>query len=132
MSENNVIVKASPGKGMGMFACQEIPDGTEIYNTAHRLRMPREILETVLCTNTDATCKLLLSWGWGEGDEFVLPLGIEGFINHSTKPNMRNRRTMRFIQKGEELVENYFEFDSHEKWYVDLTEQYGAWIAPNL
>lgn len=93
--------------------------------------MPRGMLEELLRNNSKETGKMLLSQGWGEpGDVFVLPLGIEPFVNHDDVPNMRERTTLRDIEEGEELMENYHEYDTHEEWYVDLTREYGVWIAP--
>lgn len=128
---NLVIIQESPGKGLGVFAREDIPTGTEIYTPVSRVRIPRATLADILATNAGSpeTCRRLLAWGWGEGEDFILPLGIESFINHSDKPNVIGRRTIGMVAAGEELVEDYNEFDKKEDWYCRLAEQYGAWIA---
>lgn len=128
------IIKESPGKGFGVFANSNVPEGTEIYSPDNRVRFPRSVLEGILSVNGPNACRLLLAWGWGEGDDFVLPLGIESFINHSDTPNMGVGRdgvgkAKGLVKVGEELVENYNDFDKKEGWYCELARRYGAWIA---
>lgn len=128
---NLISIKESIGKGFGVFANSNIPEGTQIYSPDSRVRFPRSVLEGILSINGPDACRLLLAWGWGEGDDFVLPLGIEAFINHSDTPNVGGGggKAKRLVKAGEELVEDYNEFDKKERWYCELARRYGAWIA---
>ncbi len=67
------------GKGLSVFAKQKIPKGTQLYQQ-NRIYIKKKVLFELLQTNSTDACRCLRSLGWGEGELFVLPLGIEQFM----------------------------------------------------
>ena len=102
-----LLVKAkvdkSPIHGLGLFAEQDIPQGTRIWQRSDLVdlaidpsrinEVPLQIRElTYLCRNTN---------------QYVLSADGSQYMNHADKPNIIGDIAVRDITKGEELTENY-------------------------
>ncbi len=131
MAPRKVVIRPAPGrgKGYGMFANELIHKGERIY-PLRRLRMSRSQCEAFVSAHMPATSKLLLMYGWGEGESYVLPLGVEVFVNHcASRPNSVNGVAQRDIRPGEEILENYAAYDTCEPWYIALAKRFKVWLA---
>lgn len=63
------------------------------------------------------------------GDEegnFILPVSIDRFVNHSITPNSLHGLALCSIFPGDEIVENYHGFVK-EDYYSKLEETLGGW-----
>ena len=128
MAEGKIIIKESAGKGFGMFACAPIKKGEIIYPICTRLYMSQEVCQGIIKQNKKCAIKTLLSWGWATKDKYCLPLGVEGFVNHSIEnANSRNRVALRDIEVGEEILEDYGVYDKKYPWYVELAKIFKVW-----
>ena len=95
------------------------------------MTIPKQCLQFIIKNNTVDASQQLLAWGWGDSDKFVLPLGIESWINHdSIKCNCERGVATKLIRCGEEILEDYNTFDYHVPWYIELTKELGVWTAP--
>lgn len=66
--------------------------------------------------------------GWGNEDgTFTLGIGIDQYINHSFAPNCKRGCALRDIEAGEEILEDYTEFDNAE-WFIKIMESQGIWV----
>ena len=101
-----VEVKRVRGKGRGVFARCDIPEGTEIERVPVLVLPVDEVHGTRLATH----CFL-----WGTGT-VALPLGYGALYNHSYSPNaeyrdlapqMKRYVALRDIGRGEEITINY-------------------------
>lgn len=91
--------------------------------------MSRRMCQYLVRTNDTEAAHTFLSWGWAVSKQkFVVPLGIEAFINHSKIPNCADGRALRDIQSNEEILEDYDAFDHQETWYIRLARRFGAWL----
>lgn len=101
-----IEVKRLPGKGRGVFARQDIPQGT-VIETAPVLVAPEGDMEA---TALAGHCFL-----WSRG-QVAIPLGYGALYNHSYNPNAEYSdkapltkiyRALRDISAGEEITINY-------------------------
>ena len=122
-----IEIRETRDKGYGVFARKYIPINTKVYDEI-RLKLDKEIVEHIIKKNDETVIQRFLSWGWAEKDLFIFPLGVETYINHNDNPNMKNNISCKDINSGEELTEDYTEFDKLEDWYLQLTQKYNVWI----
>jgi len=122
-----IEIRETLDKGFGVFARKNIPINTKVYDEI-RLKLDKEIVEYILQINDEKVIQRFLSWGWAENNIFIFPLGAETYINHNDNPNMKSNISCKEILAGEELTEDYTEFDKLEDWYFQLTKKYKVWI----
>ena len=122
-----IEIRETPDKGYGVFARKDISINTKVYEET-RLKLDKEMVENIIQKNDEKVIQRFLSWGWAEDNIFIFPLGVETYINHNDNPNMKNNISCKEIIAGEELTEDYREFDKLEDWYFDLTKKYDVWI----
>jgi hypothetical protein len=122
-----IEIRKTLDKGFGVFARKNIPIHTKVYEET-RMKLSKEMVENIIQHNDENTIQKFLSWGWAEENIFIFPLGVETYINHNDNPNMKNNISCKYINSGEELTEDYTEFDKLENWYLQLTQKYNVWI----
>eukprot|EP00744_Colponema_vietnamica_P002951 GILI01004575.1.p1 GENE.GILI01004575.1~~GILI01004575.1.p1 ORF type:complete len:148 (-),score=26.98 GILI01004575.1:175-618(-) len=110
-------IKESPGKGLGIFTREFIPQGAIIweYEKDRELEIQDEDLNSFVEEMSEADRYEVLSHGFCWGTRFnSLSNSDMRFMNHSRTPNSLFNETtngcsiaIRDIQAGEELTENY-------------------------
>ena len=123
ISEYSFILKSSPGLGIGVFATQEIHEGTTIvffdenyqHRRMHKNDIPSEFLKYCVAESDDI---------WICPQRFD-QMEIAWYLNHSKSPNIKRIKSGMCvvatpIKKGEEITINYNDFDEPEH----LIEQY--------
>lgn len=121
---NDLIeIKETSDKNFGVFARKDIPINTLVYK-----KLSKETVEYILQINNENVIKRFLSCDLNEDNIFIFPLGIETYINHNNNPNIKSNISCKEILAGEELTENYNEFDKLEDWYFQLTKKYHVWV----
>ena len=109
------VVKKSPIHGKGLFAAQDVPEGTVVWEFDEKsdLELPAKFLQDV----DDKVNAYVDFFGSREGNTVYIDGDDTRYMNHSRDPNVRTwagRESMfasRFIKKGEELLCDYREFD---------------------
>jgi SET domain-containing protein len=108
-------LQSSPIHGLGVFATEFIPAGTIVWQFQKDFDF-RISEESVAALPETARQKLLhYSAKWGGG--YVVSADDARFLNHSENANLKTMDepdsdvAARDIQKGEELLEDYREFD---------------------
>jgi SET domain-containing protein len=121
-----IEIRETSDKGFGVFARKNIPINTLVYK-----KLSKETVEYILQINNENVIKRFLSCGLNEDNIFIFHLGIETYINHNhnNNPNMKSNISCKEILAGEELIENYNEFDKLEDWYFQLTKKYKVWTG---
>lgn len=124
-------IKSSNKKGMGMFATKNISKGEIIYSLKNRISIPRNECEHIIKLQKDIDAiRMFLSHGWAKDNDFIIPIGVEAFVNHSNNANSRNGIAIKDIMSGEEILENYLEeYDGKPNWYTKLANKYNVWLA---
>ena len=108
-------LKPSNVHGLGVFAKEFIPKGTRVweYREGFDYRVSREFVG-MLPEPARSTLRHYSAF-WGGG--YVISADDARFLNHSETPNLRTFAepdidvALRDIQVGEELFEDYREFD---------------------
>lgn len=113
--------------GIGLFTDEDLPKGILVYTASPLLdvNISKEDFETL----SDSEKKEIRWWGfWDEGSNvWHVDFDVSKFINHSKEGTLTQDETKdetylvttRNLQKGEELTQNYLEFESEE----DLLER---------
>lgn len=109
------VVKKSPIHGKGLFAAQDVPEGTVVweFDPDIDLELPEKYL-SVLEKHVQDFVGL-----YGSKEKGIIHLSMDDsrYMNHSREPNVKTgpgRESMyavRDIKKGEELLCDYREFD---------------------
>lgn len=108
--------------GIGLFADQDLKIGQLVYTASPLLdlNLSKEQFESL-----DETEKQEVRW-WGfqipETKQWHVDFDVSKFINHSDKPTVTQNPnetaawlvTTRDVAKGEELTQNYLEFESSD------------------
>lgn len=105
----------SPIHGMGVFAAEFIPRGTRVweYREGFDHRVPAEFVDSLPEPGRTSLRHYSAFWGGG----YVISADDARFLNHSQTPNLKTFSepdvdiAIRDIQVGEELLEDYREFD---------------------
>jgi hypothetical protein len=115
-------LKASTVHGIGLFADQEILTGQLIYTASPLLDV--DITEAEFASLSAAEQHEVKYWGFfiPESKTWHVDFDVSKFINHSTTPTVTQDPShseayliaARDIHKGEELTQNYLEFESAE------------------
>jgi SET domain-containing protein len=110
MLNDKIIRKKTKDKGFGLFAKQKIfkneivwkqnKNNELVINLKQYSKLPKPFQ------------KYFYNYGWVWGDEIILPLDTDSFMNHSCNPNvLQNSRTvwraLRDIGAGEEITFDY-------------------------
>lgn len=115
-------IKTSPIHGAGMFTKQAIKKGELIAKASPDLDV--DILSSVFEHLKDREKQELLYWGFYDEPRGLYHCDFDNtkFINHSKDANITQDENYldmyliaaRDIEKGEELTQNYLEFESEE------------------
>lgn len=131
---STVKLKIAPSKihGVGVFAMVDIPKGTKLW--ADRAPQAYKISQGNLSKLFPYIREHLIE-RWPSivvGKAFAYPdYFIQGFINHADDPNYDNKLdvTVKDIVAGEEITEDYRNYDGWEKaypWLYPLDKKEGA------
>ena len=114
-------VKQSNIHGLGLFAYEDIPKGTQIWKFSPGLDL--EISKTDFEKLNQAEKDIILFYGFlsKKTDCYHLSFDNVRFMNHAKRGNVLIDQTVddveypliagQDIRVGEELIQNYFEFD---------------------
>lgn len=111
-----VKLKESDLHGIGLFADQHIKKGQAVYTINESLDLKISIYDFELLSNDEQ--QTICHYGYLDksGDYWHLSFDDVRFCNHSRKGNIKlvgNRLiAKRDISKGEELTQNYSEFEN--------------------
>lgn len=108
-------LKPSPIHGRGVFAAEFIPKGTRVWE--YREGFDHRVSKAFVDSLPDPARSTLLHYSafWGGG--YVISADDARFLNHPETPNLQTFAdpdvdvALRDIQVGEELLEDYREFD---------------------
>ena len=132
-----IEVRISSGRGLGLFAKEFLPKGTLIWKyEGSVIEIAQDKIEERLAKyqNNEEICNLLdHAYAWK--DILCEIINDGNLFNHSIESNIgfgeaeTNREndtyTIRDIQPGEELVDNYLSYDQPE-WLKKIWEKYGV------
>lgn len=117
----------STSHGIGLFADEDITEGQVIYTASPVLDV--DISKEEFEKLSESEKKEIKYWGFfdTENDVWHVDFDVSKFINHSSNPTITQDESykeayliaLRDIQKGEELTQNYLEFESED----DLRER---------
>lgn len=123
-------VKEIGGKGKGLVAGEFIAKGTCVWKpNAVRTMTDDELMDRLFYISAEADRQFVLSHVYGYKGRTIELLDDSMYTNHSSNPNMGMSATnalghafaLRDIQKGEELTENYAEYEC-SKMYLWLCQ----------
>jgi len=117
-------LKPSTVHGLGLFAAEFIPKGTVIWEFREGVdhRIPKELVDALPDPARSTVRHYSALWGGG----YVVSADDARYFNHSDTPNLVTLASpdvdiaTRDIHPGEELFEDYYEFDE------DAAEKLGA------
>jgi len=112
-------LKFSSTHGLGVFAAEFIPKGTRVweYREGFDHRVSKDFVEALPEPARSTLCHYSAFWGGG----YVISADNARFLNHSQTPNLQTFAqpdvdvSLRDIEVGEELLEDYREFDESER-----------------
>jgi hypothetical protein len=123
--EKFLEVKEGP-HGKGLYTTIRILEGESIYTPIH-IKIPFLAFKEIQKHTTPEELYNLLMYGWGDAQgDFIMPLSIDRYVNHSDTPNSQHGKALRSIEAGEEIVEDYRMF-VHEGYYSELEKSFGTW-----
>lgn len=117
------VVLPSSIEGLGLFALAPIPAGTRIYRWDARFGWTATPAE--FAALPDEARAFVERYGWRDMETGMWRASIDNsrFLNHSTTPNTAHRPegqiALRDIAGGEEITEDYREFDPDFAEYAD-------------
>jgi hypothetical protein len=129
----DVEVKIDPdGRGRGVFASEDIPEGTKLWRSTQCATFSRErdFLAFLRKLPPRLQCDVLL-WAYPYDNKAYLDLDVGSFINHSDLENEINMDcdgySTRLIHKGEPILMNYTSFIQYDTvhWFDDIRND--AW-----
>lgn len=114
-----VRTATDPRMGLGLFALEYIPAGSKVWEFVEGADV--KILKSRVDNLTDAQREYFYKYGWIEGEYYVSSCDVTNFINHSITPNLRVSDeiliSIKDINPGDEIFEDYREFDSEFEEY---------------
>ncbi len=121
MLKVKTIVKISsiPGAGNGLFAAQDIPKDTVIWE--YNDKVDKVINVKDFNTLSELEKAYILKYAYREGTSYILCSDDGKYMNHSFEPNCfdqtSNNTTIALtdIKEGEELLCDYTTFDDDSK-----------------
>lgn len=126
-STKEEFLEVRQGKnGKGLYTTVQIDKGETIYKPIH-ISIPFHAFQEIEKTATSEQLQAFLTYGWGDEEgNFILPVSIDRFVNHSITPNSLHGLALCSIFPGDEIVENYHGFVK-EDYYSKLEETLGGW-----
>lgn len=133
------IVKSSAIAGVGLFADEDIKEGTQVWKYTNEtcILLTKEQIQTLLKSYLKTEKELIqyyLTYTYFQAklNGLVLCLDNGRFVNHSTQPNLKSpindwqySVACRNIKKGEELTEDYRTYDNAD-WLTELCQEYNV------
>jgi len=116
-----VKVATNPIMGLGLFALEFIPKGATVWEFVDGV----DIKVSVDCVKqmSKAQQEYFDKYGWIDGDYYYSSCDLTNFVNHSSQPNLKILNeiviALEDIEIGQELFENYSEFDKYFEEYKD-------------
>lgn len=116
-----VKVATNPIMGLGLFALEFIPKGAVVWEFVDGV----DIKVSVDCVKqmSKAQQEYFDKYGWIDGDYYYSSCDLTNFVNHSSQPNLKILNeiviAIEDIEIGQELFENYSEFDKYFEEYKD-------------
>lgn len=112
-------LKPSGIHGLGVFAAEFVPKGTRVweYREGFDYRVSKEFVEALPEPAQSTIRHYSALWGGG----YVISADDARFLSHSDVPNLQTFAepdcdvALRDIQIGEELLEDYREFDESKR-----------------
>jgi SET domain-containing protein len=119
--KTEVKVATDPRMGLGLFATEFIPKDSVVWEFVKGIDIKVSIDKVEQLS--EAQQEYFYKYGWIKGKYYFSSADLSNFVNHSNEPNIKNIKkitvALRDIQPGEELFENYGEFDSEFDEYKD-------------
>ena len=116
-----VKVATDPRMGLGLFATEFIPKGSIVWEFVEGvdIKVSVDRVEKM----SEAQQEYFEKYAWVEDDYYYSSCDLTNFVNHSYQPNLKIidevMISLRDIYPGEELFENYAEFDDCFDEYKD-------------
>lgn len=126
----NAVPRPSSIEGLGLFAAEPIPAGTLLYRWDDRLAWTCS--EAEFSALPAAAQAFVERYGWRDlaSGRWRASVDNSKFINHSATPNTVHRDggqyALRDIAIGEEITENYAEFDPDFAEYASTMREGGG------
>jgi len=116
-----VKVATDSRMSLGLFATEFIPKDSVVWKFVEGVDIKVSIDEVEQMS--EAQQEYFNKYAWIEGDYYYASCDHTNFVNHSYQPNLKNVNeiiiALRDIKPGEELFENYAEFDDCFDEYKD-------------
>ena len=116
-----VKVATDPRMGLGLFATEFIPKDSVVWEFVEGvdIKVSADRVEQM----SEAQQEYFEKYAWVEDDYYYSSCDLTNFVNHSYQPNLKiiDKVMISFkdIYPGEELFENYAEFDDCFDEYKD-------------
>ena len=116
-----VKVATDPRMGLGLFATEFIPKDSIVWEFVEGvdIKVSVDRVEQM----SEAQQEYFEKYAWVEDDYYYSSCDLTNFVNHSYQPNLKIideiMISLRDIHPGEELFENYAEFDDCFDEYKD-------------
>jgi uncharacterized protein len=120
--KTEVKVATDPRMGLGLFATEFIPKDSIVWEFVEGvdIKVSVDRVEQM----SEAQQEYFEKYAWVEDDYYYSSCDLTNFVNHSYQPNLKIideiMISLRDIHPGEELFENYAEFDDCFDEYKDL------------
>ena len=116
-----VKVATDPRMGLGLFATEFIPKDSVVWEFVEGVDIKVSIDRVEQMS--EAQQEYFEKYAWVEDDYYYSSCDLTNFVNHSYQPNLKiiDKVMISFkdIYPGEELFENYAEFDDCFDEYKD-------------
>ena len=119
--KTEVKVATDPRMGLGLFATEFIPKDSIVWEFVEGvdIKVSVDRVEQM----SEAQQEYFEKYAWIEDDYYYSSCDLTNFVNHSYQPNLKIideiMISLRDIHPGEELFENYAEFDDCFDEYKD-------------
>jgi SET domain-containing protein len=116
-----VKVATDPRMGLGLFATEFIPKDSIVWEFVEGvdIKVSADRVEQM----SEAQQEYFEKYAWVEDDYYYSSCDLTNFVNHSYQPNLKIideiMISLKDIYPGEELFENYAEFDDCFDEYKD-------------
>ena len=112
--------------GLGLFAAEPIPSGTVVWDFDAPIDQVIPVKD--LPSYQPWVRKYIAVYGYREGERIVLCGDDARYFNHSKTPNCRSGHgtqtlALRDIERGEELTDDYEQFDDDYPLYGHLLKE---------
>lgn len=116
-----VKVATDPRMGLGLFAKEFIPKGSVVWEFVEGVDIKVSVDRVEKMSEVQQ--EYFEKYAWVEDDYYYSSCDLTNFVNHSYQPNLKIideiMISIRDIYPGEELFENYAEFDDCFDEYKD-------------